>query len=329
MTSKPELIAETSIEIVVEHADRIDRVLAQSIQDLTRSQIQQRLREGHVKANGVVVHKTSMKVDVGTTLKMSLRQEHTPIDIVGQNLGTPIVYEDADIVAFNKPAGLVVHPGPGHPDKTLVNMLLYLCPALAQIGMERPGLVHRLDKDTSGLIMCAKNMGAHQNLSNQFKDRSIDKYYTAFVYGEPKLDVFEMRTLHARHPKDRLKFTTKGLEERRERSGVREAVSFVEVLGRHRGLSKLLVKIETGRTHQIRVQLSDMGFPIIGDQLYGGKASRMKRLDPTLQTIVRPLERQALHATRMCLRHPITTAGMALDAPLSGDLKEINSLFIE
>ena len=305
----------THIELTVdsEHAgQRLDLVLVAHVGSQSRSQIQRLIREGHVQLGGQPA-RANRTVRAGDHVTLDI-PEPGPATPLPEALPIDVVYEDRDILVVNKPAGMVVHPAPGHADGTLVNALLHHIEDLSGVGGElRPGIVHRLDRGTSGLMVVAKHDAAHQELTRQFHDREVDKEYTALVWGE----VQQGRRIEAdigRDPNDRKKMSAKARR-------ARHAVTRVTWSRYYRGVSHLHVAIATGRTHQIRVHLSAIGHPIVGDALYGG--IRQQRLPAHLRPILR-LERPFLHAMRLAFAHPIETdRRLEFTAPLPEDLQSV------
>ncbi len=298
------------IELVVESgpaAGRIDRWLADHAPQLTRARIQSLCEEGRISLDGKPLRKLSGAPKAGMAFTIELPPPE-PVDPQPEAMPLHVLFEDADVIAVNKPAGLVVHPAPGHAAGTLVNGLLHHCGAnLGGIGGAlRPGIVHRLDKDTSGVIIVAKNDAAMQGLVRLFQDRALRKEYRALVHGLPVPREGRVETLIGRHPGHRQKMANV------ERNG-KTAVTRYSVVGSFpaRGFSHLGCVIETGRTHQIRVHLSGLGHPILGDSLYGNPG-KDKKLSPLPA-------RQMLHAFRLTLPHPITGALLNLEAPLPED----------
>ena len=301
-----------TITIQPEHDGlRLDRVLATEITGVSRSQIQRLIEDGHValprvktvKANTAVREGDVITVDLPQPVAASPEPEDLPIDIL---------FQDADIIVVNKPAGMVVHPGAGNDAGTLVNALLHHVKDLSGIGGElRPGIVHRLDKGTSGVMVIAKNDAAHQELSRQFHDREVEKQYVALVWGlvqqRKRIDI-----PIGRDPVHREKISTRA---RRARSAVTRVT-----WARHvPGLSLLRIAIHTGRTHQIRVHLNAIGHPIVGDSLYGGVH---RRVPNTLRAVLR-LARPFLHAERLAFQHPRTGEYLEFTAPLPDDLRGV------
>ena len=264
------------------------------------------MKAGFVTVNGVVAEKAGQKVSDADRIEVFVPP---PVPAVPEPEDIPVdvVYEDDDIVVVNKRPGMVVHPAPGHFTGTLVNALLHHCPALSGIGgAARPGIVHRLDQDTSGLVIVAKTQAAMDALAKAFSDhKSVQKTYLAVCRGRPRLDAGCIETLIGRHPVDRKRMAIV------ERNGKR-AVTHWKVLDVQNGLSVIECRIETGRTHQIRVHMASLGCPVAGDAVYG-KPSLDRRLDP-------PPARQLLHAWKLSLRHPVTREEMSFTAPVPEDM---------
>lgn len=242
---------------------RLDAFLASSLDGLTRSQATRLIESGEVAVNGRAVGK-SYKLAGGEDIAVTL-PEPEPVEAVPQDIPLDVVYEDADVIVVNKPSGMVVHPAPGHPDGTLVNALLYHCAGtLSGIGGAlRPGIVHRIDRDTSGLIIAAKNDAAHQYLSAQLADHTLARTYECIVVGKLREDRGTVDAPIARHPTDRKRMAVV--------AGGREAVTHWEVIARYPGYTHVRCRLETGRTHQIRVHMAYIGHPILGDTVYGAK----------------------------------------------------------
>ena len=276
--------------------ERADQFLARSVEGLTRSAAQKLLEQGAVTAGGKALKKNA-KLELGAELSLSL-PDPEPIDVVPQDIPLDVVYEDEDVIVINKPVGLVVHPAPGHPDGTLVNALLYHCgDSLSGInGQLRPGIVHRIDRDTSGLIIAAKNDAAHLALSAQLQDHSLARTYEAIVVGGLREDSGTVDAPIARHRTDRKKMAV-------DPEG-RRAVTHWEVLGRYRGYTHIRCRLETGRTHQIRVHMASIGHPLLGDTVYGAKKP------------VPGLAGQCLHARALTFRHPRTGEPVTVTCPL-------------
>ena len=271
--------------IAQESADRIDALLAQNVPELTRSAAQRLLEAGAVSVDGRVVKKNH-KCSAGERIELIL-PETQETELRPQDIPLDIVYEDEDVVVVNKPRGMVVHPAPGHPDATLVNALMYHCgDSLSGIGGEkRPGIVHRIDKDTSGLLIAAKNDTAHLHLSAQLSDRSLSRVYEAVVRGNFREDSGTVDAPIGRHPTDRKKMAVTD-------KNSRAAVTHWEVIARYRGYTHIRCRLETGRTHQIRVHMAHIGHPLLGDQVYGAPSPD------------KGLEGQCLHARELKFIHP-------------------------
>ena len=275
---------------------RLDAFLASSLDGLTRSQATRLIESGEVAVNGRAVSK-SYKLAGGEDIAVTL-PEPEPVEAVPQDIPLDVVYEDADVIVVNKPSGMVVHPAPGHPDGTLVNALLYHCAGtLSGIGGAlRPGIVHRIDRDTSGLIIAAKNDAAHQYLSAQLADHTLARTYECIVVGKLREDRGTVDAPIARHPTDRKRMAVV--------AGGREAVTHWEVIARYPGYTHVRCRLETGRTHQIRVHMAYIGHPILGDTVYGAKKE------------VPGLTGQCLHAVGLRFLHPRTHEVMELSCPL-------------
>lgn len=275
---------------------RLDAFLASSLDGLTRSQAMRLIESGEVAVNGRAVSK-SYKLAGGEDVAVTL-PEPEPVEAVPQDIPLDVVYEDADVIVVNKPSGMVVHPAPGHPDGTLVNALLYHCAGtLSGIGGAlRPGIVHRIDRDTSGLIIAAKNDAAHQYLSAQLADHTLARTYECIVVGALREDRGTVNAPIARHPTDRKRMAVV--------AGGREAVTHWEVIARYPGYTHVRCRLETGRTHQIRVHMAYIGHPILGDTVYGAKKE------------VPGLTGQCLHAVGLRFLHPRTHEVVELSCPL-------------
>jgi 23S rRNA pseudouridine1911/1915/1917 synthase len=237
-----------------------------------------------------------------------------------------IIYQDDQIVVINKPPGLVVHPAPGHADGTLVNALLHHCPDLGAIGGEvRPGIVHRLDKDTSGTMVIAKNSAAHEELSRQFKAREVEKKYLALVYGTPQSDTGSVRLPIGRHPVDRKRMSTT------TRKG-RDAETTWQVCERFPGITLLELNLKTGRTHQIRVHCAAIGHPVVGDpvyrprKLFADSGSLLAEIPPPVVSALKSISRQMLHAWRLSFTHPSEKILLAFESPMPPDMADVIDL---
>jgi 23S rRNA pseudouridine1911/1915/1917 synthase len=302
-----------SFAVVPEQAGlRLDLFLTDRGIGLSRSQVQRAVEEGRVQVNGQTV-RSGRKLKAGDVVAVVLPAAR-PSGVLPEAIPLKILYEDASLLVVDKPARMVVHPAAGHSSGTLVNALLHHCRDLSGIGgVLRPGIVHRLDKETSGLMVVAKSDHAHRGLAGQFKLHEVRKTYQALVYGEPKTDGGRIETAVGRHPTDRKRMST---QSRRGRSAVT-----IWRIREHYGVAALLeVDIETGRTHQIRVHLTELGHPVVGDRVYGG-AGRIRTVgDPAARARMKALDRQALHAWRLGFAHPVTGEKMQFSAPLPEDM---------
>ena len=281
---------------------RIDAWLAANLEDMTRSAAQRLLEEGSVTKDGKALAK-NYKLTGAETLEVSL-PDPEPVDVVPQNIPLDIVFEDGDVIVVNKPKGLVVHPAPGHPDGTLVNALLYHCgDSLSGIGGElRPGIVHRIDRDTSGLIIAAKNDFSHQKLAAQLQDHTLARIYHCIVIGNLREDSGTIDAPIGRHHTDRKKMAVV--------ANGRNAVTHWRVLERYQGFTYVECRLETGRTHQIRVHMAHTGHPILGDTVYGNKKP------------VPGLQGQCLHAVGLRFLHPRSGEPVELHCGLSEEFEE-------
>lgn len=279
--------------------ERLDAFLARSVEGMTRSAAQRLLEEGCVLRNGRPGKKND-KLQPGDTVCLTI-PEPKEVDILPAEIPLDIVYEDQDLLVINKPKGLVVHPAPGHEQDTLVNGLLFAKGhSLSGINGElRPGIVHRIDKDTSGLLIVAKNDSAHRALSEQLSDHSLHREYEAVVLGRLREEEGTIDKPLGRSPKDRKKMAVVPDGKR--------AVTHYRVLGRYQGYTHVLCRLETGRTHQIRVHMASLGHPIAGDPVYGSRGDKSG------------LQGQCLHARRLIFRHPRTGEEMRLECPLPED----------
>ena len=277
--------------------ERIDKYLSEQLEDMTRSHIQKLIKENMVRVNGMAV-KSNFKLSASDQIEVEIPDLKEP-DIRPENIPLDILYEDQDILVVNKPKGMVVHPAPGHYTGTLVNAIMYHCKDnLSGInGVMRPGIVHRIDMDTTGSLLICKNDRAHQALAEQLKEHSITRKYHAIVHGRLKEDEGTIDKPIGRHPIDRKKMSihcTNG----------REAITHYRVLKRFQQFTYIECQLETGRTHQIRVHMSSIGHPILGDQVYGPAKCPYK------------LQGQTLHAKVLGITHPTTGEYMEFDAPL-------------
>ena len=276
---------------------RIDRYLSDELEDRSRSYIQKIMKEGYVKVNQKPV-KSNYRLSFGDSVEVTLPEAKEP-DIVPENIPLDILYEDQDIIMINKPKQMVVHPAPGHYSGTLVNALMYHCgDELSGInGCMRPGIVHRIDMDTTGSLVVCKNDKAHQSLSEQLKVHSIRRIYVAIVHGNIKEDSGTVNAPIGRHPTDRKKMST-------HCKNGRDAVTHYKVLERFGDYTYIQCELETGRTHQIRVHMASIGHPLLGDEVYSNRKSPFK------------LQGQTLHAKTLGFIHPTTGEYLEIDAPL-------------
>ncbi|MCI8678517.1 MAG: RluA family pseudouridine synthase [Lawsonibacter sp.] len=284
--------------------ERADSLLCRLVPGLTRSGAQRLLERGAVTLDGRSVRKNDRPAP-GQVLEVLL-PDPQPIAVLPQNIPLDVIYEDGDVIVVNKPVGLVVHPAPGHPDGTLVNALLYHCKnSLSGINGElRPGIVHRIDRDTSGLIIAAKNDRAHLALAAQLQDHSLARTYEAVALGGLPEERGTVNAPIGRHPVDRKKMAI-------DRRNGREAVTHWSVLARYPGYTHVECRLETGRTHQIRVHLASIGHPLLGDTVYGAKKP------------VPGLAGQCLHARRLRFVHPASGETVELECPLPDWFQEI------
>ncbi len=293
---------------------RLDLVVG-AMEGLTRSIARRLIESGLVTVDGAP-QKPSLKLRGGETIRVTIPPP-VPAAPAAEAIPLEVLYEDGDLVVVNKPAGMVVHPGAGNPGGTLVNALLGHCRDLSGIGGElRPGIVHRIDKDTSGVLVVAKNDHAHHALSNQFKAHSIKRVYLALVYGSPGSDKGRIDAAIGRHPVDRKRMSGAA------RRG-KEAITHWRVVGRFPGLTLLRLRLETGRTHQIRVHLSEAGHPLVGDATYGGSGRLTAIHDQKLRSLIKKLGRQALHAKTLGFIHPVSGEYLEFDTDLPPDMARI------
>jgi 23S rRNA pseudouridine1911/1915/1917 synthase len=281
-------------------ADRLDRYLSEHLPDLSRSRIQKLIEQGQVWVNGQPCSSKKAAVQAGDRVEVTI-PEAEPLALEAEEIPLDILYEDEQLIILNKPIGLVVHPAPGHVDGTLVNALLAHCgDQLAGIGgVQRPGIVHRLDKDTSGAIAIAKTDRAHHHLQAQFKAKTARREYLAVVYGAPSTATGTIDAAIGRHPIDRKKMAVVP-----EEKGGRRAVTHWQVRERLGNFTLMQFQLETGRTHQIRVHSAHIGHPVVGDPVYGSG-----------RTIGVNLTGQALHAWKLRLQHPVSEQWIEVTAP--------------
>lgn len=298
-----------------EQGQRLDHFLAEHVTSLSRSYLQRLVAEGCILVDGQV-RRPSYRLKVGQQVDFILPKSKV-LDITPESIKLDILHEDDDIVAINKPAGLVVHPSPGHLSKTLVHRLLAHLPDLPSIGgYLRPGIVHRLDKDTSGVLVVTKNDAAHRDISRQFKDRTVYKRYVALVYGVVKEDKGTIIMPIGRHPKDRKRISI-------HTRFPRPARTDWEVQKRFADFTLLDLFLKTGRTHQARVHLAARGHPVVGDPVYAKRKWLASIKNPKLKEVLKGVKRQLLHSHVLGLRHPGTGHYMEFTSPVPEDMKEV------
>ncbi|OBQ38384.1 MAG: pseudouridine synthase [Anabaena sp. CRKS33] len=285
---------------VPENSDRLDRYLSQNLSDLSRSRIQQLIEQGHVQVNDQICTSKKVNLKIGDRISLEI-PAIAPLQLLAADIPLDILYEDEELIILNKPAGLVVHPAPGHPEGTLVNAILAHCPNLPGIGgIQRPGIVHRLDKDTTGAIAIAKTDLAYQHLQAQLQAKTARREYLGLVYGVPKTETGSIDLPIGRNPQDRKKMGIVSIED-----GGRAAITHWQVQERLANYTLIHFQLETGRTHQIRVHSAKIGHPIVGDPLYSSAHS-----------IGVNLPGQALHAWKLQLQHPVSGKLLQVTAPL-------------
>ncbi len=308
-----------SEQLVVAPGDaggRLDAVIAAQITELSRAAVQRLIEEGHVRVGGVVATKAGARLRGGQVIDVDVPAAE-PLEVVAEDIPLVVLFEDSEVIVIDKPAGLVVHPAPGHARGTLVNALLFHCTDLSGIGgVLRPGIVHRLDKDTSGVMIATKSDRAHASLTAQFQAKSrgdadgkIEREYLAIAAPPPRGQAGTLRTLYGRHPVHRKKFSSKV-------ATGKHAVTHWAVVEPLHGAALVRLHLETGRTHQIRVHAADHGWPLLGDPVYGHRAPNDR-----IAAAADSLGRQALHASVLAFDHPVTEARMAFSAPLPPDLQ--------
>ncbi|AHF01331.1 23S rRNA pseudouridine synthase D [Thiomicrospira aerophila AL3] len=304
--------SESPLSFRVSHQDmgaRLDATIAKAFTDYSRSRLQAWLKDGRVTVDGVVITKPRHTL-LGGELVSVMPLEEDETQQVAQSMELDIVYEDAAILVINKTAGLVVHPGAGNPDGTLLNGLLAYAPALRQV--PRAGIVHRLDKDTTGLMVVAKTLQAQHHLVDQLQRHDVERVYDAIVVGN-MISGGTVNKPIGRHVTDRKKMAVRV-------AGGKAAVSHYRVAEKFRAHTHVKVSLETGRTHQIRVHMSHLGFPLLGDPLYGSKLRIPKQMMPEFIEILKGFKRQALHAGVLSLTHPVSGKTMKWKAAMPDDM---------
>jgi 23S rRNA pseudouridine1911/1915/1917 synthase len=304
-----------------ERGERLDRLLARRFGDLSRTRLKHLVEAGLVSVDGATIKDPSLRVKPGQLCELTVP---APVADAPEAQAMPldIRYEDADLIVLEKPAGLVVHPAPGNPDRTLVNALLAHCgESLAGIGgVRRPGIVHRLDKDTSGLMVVAKTGRAHAALAADFAARRIERTYLAITWGVPQPREGEISGAIGRNPANR---KTMAVVTR----GGRSAITHYRVLRLFKDAAALVeCKLATGRTHQIRVHLAEHGNPLMGDPVYGRSRGRRRALAAPLRSVIESFPRQALHAASLGLRHPATGEWLQFQSGLPNDMRQLTEI---
>ncbi len=291
---------------------RLDVIVAQLVPEVSRSRLQAWMREGRVRVNDVVVTRPRTAVQAGDQLRVERPPPVREPVLAPQPIALDVVHEDAALLVIHKPAGLVVHPGAGNPDGTLQNALLHHAPELADV--PRAGLVHRLDKETSGLLVVARTLAAHTRLVAALQQREISREYDAVVLGE-MISGGTIDEPMGRHAVDRKRMAV--------RPDGRPAVTHYRIAARYPGFTRLRVTLETGRTHQIRVHMAALGYPIVGDPVYGGRRRLPAGLSAQVREQIQGFNRQALHARRLGLHHPLSGEWYTWEAPWPDDLSAL------
>jgi len=290
---------------------RLDVALAKLLPQFSRTQLSLWLTQGQITINGIV-QKPNYKVHGGESIICNIIETNRVHELCAEEIPLDIIFEDPELIIINKPAGLIVHPGAGNPSHTLVNALLHHDKTLAQL--PRAGIIHRLDKDTTGLLIIAKTLTAHTNLIRQMQDHTIKRHYLALVYGK-LVAGGTIDTEYGRDPRNRLKMAV--------RSQGRQAITHYTISKRYSEFTLLDVYLITGRTHQIRVHMAHIGHPIVGDPLYGGRARYPANITSTLRETLSHWQRQALHAHTLSFNHPITQKPMSVTAKCPEDLQQL------
>jgi len=298
---------------------RLDKILLDEFEEISRSSIQNLIKDGEILVNGQLV-KTGYKLKENDQVSLNIK-EKPAIPIQAEKIQLNIVFEDEFLIVINKPAGMVVHPGAGNKSGTLVNALLNHCKELSKVsGSARPGIVHRLDKDTSGLLVVAKDDNIHRKLQEQFLSKEIHRTYHALIWGVPVEKKGEIESFITRSRRDRKKMAVSSSEGK-------EAKTSYRLLKDFQYLSLLELKLNTGRTHQIRVHLNHINMPVFGDPVYNGRKSQLRRLPAHLQkrgaALLKKINRQALHAKELTFIHPKTSKEVSFSTELPSDMENI------
>ncbi len=301
-----------------DYGKRLDQVLALLLPEYSRSRLQQWIKKGHILVDGQQC-KPKTKVMGNETLIVTIEEEQQG-EWQAENIPLDIIFEDDTLLLINKPVGLVVHPAVGNHSGTLLNALLYHCPEL--INVPRAGIVHRLDKDTSGLLVVAKTLKAHTYLVKQLQKRAFDREYEAIVMGE-MIGGGTVDEAIGRHPVHRVKMAVM-----KNPANGKEAITHYRIKQRYRSYTRLQVKLETGRTHQIRVHLAYLSFPIVGDQVYAGRLRLPPNCTPELTQFLNNYKHQALHARKLGLKHPKTKQWLEWSVPVPEDMKQLQQLLM-
>ncbi len=297
-----------------DHTKRLDVFLAEKEARLSRSRVKRLIEQGYVTVSNKEA-KPGMRLKENDIVSLTVPDPQR-LEVQSEGIPLQILYEDAHLIVVDKPAGMVVHPGAGNPSGTLVNALLHHCPDLSGIGgVLRPGIVHRIDKDTSGILVVAKSDAAHRGLAEQFKAHTPERKYLGIVFGRIA-DAGRVEAVIGRHPADRQKMST------RPRRG-RDARTHFRTLEHFRNFTLAEFRLETGRTHQIRVHLSSIGHPLLGDPLYGGRRGISSLPLVSLRRALQGLKRQALHAAALGFVHPVTGERLLFTSPLPEDMAEV------
>ena len=301
-----------------QHGTRLDRFLMRATEDMSRTHLQRLIRDGNVTVNDKVVKQPSYALRDGDEISLTLPPPRPLDSIAPENIALDILHEDGHLIVLNKPAGMLVHPANGVYTGTLVNALLAHCTDLSGIGgIERPGIVHRLDKDTSGILVVAKTDVVHRELSAQFEKHSITRQYIAIVCGIPAKTTGTIDAQIARSRRDRRRMTT-------VKSHGRHAVTHYEVLETYPKFARVQLTLETGRLHQIRVHLQHIGHPVAGDAVYGGEQRAINDADTgALKHAFAQLKRQALHARLLGFVHPAMGENLTFSAPMPKDIQRV------